>query len=174
LYGAKISAHAQIDTTDPATGIKYSLIYLHLSSVTKTKDVSDNQTIVYNQGDVIGHIGNNGEVHPVPTPAQPQLGSHLHLGLGVKKPGELNYLMVDPQTLFDANDPYVGNYQFTRDLFMGSWGDDVIRLQQRLGITPTWGGFGPKTFAAVKAYQAINNLPQTGYAGKLTRATLNA
>ena len=99
--GAKVHAHAQIDGTDPDTGIKYSLIYLHLSEVSKSKSATDTTVITYNQGDIIGKIGNNGYVLPAPTPENPYAGTHLHLGVGVKKPGELNYTMVDPMTIFN-------------------------------------------------------------------------
>ena len=174
LFGATQHAHSQIDGTDPNTGIKYGLVYLHLSAVTKQKSEIDTQVIIYNQGDVIGRVGNNGVVSPLPTSAAPYNSSHLHLGVGVKKPGEINYTMVDPQTIFDVSTWFVGNYQFTRDLFMGIWGNDVIELQKRLGIAPTWGGFGPQTYAKLKAWQAINNLPATGYFGPLSRAKMNA
>lgn len=105
-FGAKDFARCQIDGTDPATGIQYSIIYLHLSSVTNTKSPVENKTIVYNQGDVIGRIGNNGFVKPEPTPEKPLKGSHLHEGLGIKKPGEINFTMVDPLLYFDINNPF--------------------------------------------------------------------
>lgn len=105
-FDAKVHCHSQIDGIDPERGIAYSLVYLHLSAVTKSKAPTDTEVITYNEGDVIGYIGNNGSVHPVPTPEQPLAGSHLHLGLGVKKPGELNYTMVDPLTLLDINVPF--------------------------------------------------------------------
>ncbi len=106
-FGATQHAHSQIDTTDPTTGYKYSLIYLHVSSVTESKAATDPKVIIYNQGDVIGHIGNNGEVNPPPTPAEPLQGSHLHFGLGRKTPNDLNYVMIDPLTLFDLSTPFV-------------------------------------------------------------------
>lgn len=99
--GAKHHAHSQIDGIDPATGIQYSLIYIHLSAVTNTKAPTEVKTIVYQQGDVIGKIGNNGVVYPAPTPEHPLWGTHLHLGLGIKKPGEMNYAITDPLTIFD-------------------------------------------------------------------------
>jgi len=107
VFDAKIHAHSQINGTDPERGIEYSLVYLHLSAVTKTKAPTDTEVITYNKGDVIGYIGNNGAVQPPPTPAQPLAGSHLHLGLGVKNPGEANFTMVDPLTLLDINAPFV-------------------------------------------------------------------
>lgn len=99
--GAKLHAHSQIDGTDPETGIQYSLVYIHLSEVTNTKAPTEVKPIVYQQGDVIGKIGNNGAVMPAPTPLNPLNGTHLHLGVGVKKPGETNYIMVDPLTIFE-------------------------------------------------------------------------
>lgn len=105
-FGAKEHAHSQIDTADPATGIEYSLVYLHLSSVTKTKIDTDSTYIRYNQGDTIGKIGNNGAVTPLPTPAHPLDGTHLHLGIGVRRPGELNYTMEDPQLYLDVTSPF--------------------------------------------------------------------
>jgi len=106
-FGATQHAHCQIDTVDPVTGIKYSVVYLHLSSVTESKSPEEDKFISYNQGDVIGRIGNNGYCVPAPTPARPYDGTHLHLGLGVKKPSDTNYIMTDPQLYFDVNDPYL-------------------------------------------------------------------
>lgn len=108
--GAKIHAHSQIDGTDPATGIMYSLIYIHLSAVTNTKAPTEDKVIVYQQGDVIGKIGNNGAVMPAPTPQNPLNGTHLHLGVGIKNPGEMNFTMVDPLSIFELS-PYGSNEQ---------------------------------------------------------------
>ena len=44
-------------------------------------------------------------------------------------------------------------------LKLGSKGDDVVKLQQKLGVDPV-GTFGPKTEAAVKEYQTKNVLQQ--------------
>ena len=49
-------------------------------------------------------------------------------------------------------------------LKLGSVGDDVVKLQQKLGIDPI-GKFGPKTEAAVKAWQAQNGLTADGIVG---------
>lgn len=105
-FGATDYARCQIDTKDPETGIEYSLIYLHLSSVTNTKTPTENRIVAYRQGEVVGKIGNNGSVRPSPTPERPLDGTHLHLGLGVKKPGEVNYTMVDPQIYLNVKDPF--------------------------------------------------------------------
>lgn len=188
-------AHAQIDGTDPTTGIMYSVLYLHLSKVAHKKLFSDGQVITYQQGDVIGYIGNSGAVLPAPSAVNPFNGSHLHLGLGIKKPGEANATMVDPSLHFDVNNPFRGNddperdklvlawaaahgtpapFSFTKDLSYGNSNSDVIQLQKRLKVLPQSGFFGSITLAAVRAYQTKNGLPSTGFVGPLTRAKLNA
>jgi peptidoglycan hydrolase-like protein with peptidoglycan-binding domain len=70
-------------------------------------------------------------------------------------------------------------YNFTADLTIGAKGEDVTALQNMLKEqgyfteAPT-GFFGPKTKAAVAAFQASKGLPQTGYVGPLTRAALGS
>lgn len=77
---------------------------------------------------------------------------------------------------------------FTKDLQQGMTDPDVKRLQQVLNRNPKTqvavegpgspGGeteyFGSLTLAAVKKFQALKNIPTTGYVGPLTRAALNA
>ncbi|MSU54412.1 MAG: peptidoglycan-binding protein [Candidatus Staskawiczbacteria bacterium] len=79
-------------------------------------------------------------------------------------------------------------YVFTRNLTIGSSGDDVMELQKRLNSdvstqVATFGAgspgsetktFGPKTKAAVVKYQAMRGIsPTSGYFGSLTRASVN-
>lgn len=52
-------------------------------------------------------------------------------------------------------------------LKLGSKGDDVVKLQQKLGVDPV-GNFGPKTEAAVKAWQKANGLKDDGIVGDIT------
>jgi putative chitinase len=52
-------------------------------------------------------------------------------------------------------------------LKLGSKGDDVVKLQNKLGINPI-GTFGPKTEEAVKDFQAKNNLTADGIVGDTT------
>jgi putative chitinase len=46
----------------------------------------------------------------------------------------------------------------------GSKGEEVKKLQQKLGVEPT-GNFGPKTEAAIKAWQKANGLKDDGIVG---------
>ena len=56
-------------------------------------------------------------------------------------------------------------------LKLGSEGDDVRKLQEKLGVDPI-GKFGPKTEAAVKAWQAANGLTADGLVGDGTWSKL--
>ncbi len=73
------------------------------------------------------------------------------------------------------------SYNFTRDLTVGSKGDDVSALQQfligkgLLNISAPTGFFGSMTKAALASFQASVNLtPSVGYFGPKTRAYLNS
>lgn len=52
-------------------------------------------------------------------------------------------------------------------LKVGSTGDDVVKLQKKLGVEPV-GTFGPKTEAAVKEWQQANGLTADGLVGDAT------
>jgi putative chitinase len=52
-------------------------------------------------------------------------------------------------------------------LKLGSEGEDVKKLQIKLGVDPIW-KFGPKTDAAVKAWQSANGLTADGVVGPAT------
>ena len=56
-------------------------------------------------------------------------------------------------------------------LKLGSEGEDVKKLQTKLGVDPI-GKFGPKTDAAVKAWQSANGLAADGVVGPATWAKL--
>jgi putative chitinase len=56
-------------------------------------------------------------------------------------------------------------------LKLGSEGEEVKKLQTKLGVDPI-GKFGPKTDAAVKAWQAANGLVADGIVGPATLAKL--
>lgn len=56
-------------------------------------------------------------------------------------------------------------------LKLGSEGEDVKKLQQKLGVDPI-GKFGPKTEAAVKAWQSSNGLTADGIVGDGTWSKL--
>ncbi len=83
--------------------------------------------------------------------------------------------------------PIIPPFQFQHDLSFGMTSPDVLQLQKilnkdkRTQVAPVGAGspgyetkfFGKLTQAAVRAFQGLNNLPQTGYVGSLTRAILN-
>ena len=56
-------------------------------------------------------------------------------------------------------------------LKLGSVGDDVIKLQKKLGVDPV-GKFGPKTESAVKQWQSSNGLTADGIVGDGTWAKM--
>jgi putative chitinase len=58
-------------------------------------------------------------------------------------------------------------------LKLGSTGDDVVKLQNKLGVDPI-GKFGPKTEAAVKDWQSQNGLTADGIVGDGTWSKLFA
>ena len=77
----------------------------------------------------------------------------------------------------------VAGAAFTRNLSVGSTGADVAELQTvlmskgysipALAAGTAKGYFGSQTLTAVKAYQAANGVPSTGFVGPLTLAKLN-
>src|SRR3989338_7924317 len=78
-----------------------------------------------------------------------------------------------------APPPSPAPISFTRDLALGSTGDDVTQLQALLAsdasIYPegmVTGYFGGLTQAAVRRFQAKYGLPQVGRGGEMTRAKL--
>ena len=81
-----------------------------------------------------------------------------------------------------------GNYVFQSDIHIGMTSSDVYFLQKRLNSDPrtqvavSSGGspgsetyfYGTLTEAAVRKYQTIHNIIDTGYCGPRTRASLNS
>ncbi len=187
-FNAQFHAHCQIDTVDPDTGIAYSLVFIHLSSVTQSKSELDPKLITYKQGDVIGHIGNNGYVIPAPTIQNPLAGSHLHLGFGVKKPGETNFTMVDPLIYLDLLNPFRSpsiSYKFNKTLLFGTHNPENTELQrvlQRQGYFSATQSltdyYGPITADAVLRFRIAKGVssiddPFGHSCGPLTRTELN-
>ncbi len=72
------------------------------------------------------------------------------------------------------------NFLFTKPLYWGMYGEDVVELhkilisQGYLKISAPTGYFGPLTFAAVKLYQQAHGIDMVGVVGPITRASLNS
>jgi hypothetical protein len=85
-----------------------------------------------------------------------------------------------PQALLDKARGFIKpEHTFTRELNQGNTGPEVLALQNCLqylnifNVAPN-AIFGPKTFAAVQAFQSITGLPAVGHVGPLTIAKLNS
>lgn len=93
---------------------------IHLSGVNVQK--------IYKEGDVLGWIGNYGYVLPEPTIGTPFGGSHIHLTLVEKKPGQANGTTVDPLLYFDVKNPFRSpDTGLTRDVFAFKWAIQKIK-----------------------------------------------
>jgi len=172
-------------------GLYREWTYGHMSSIA----VKLGQKVF--EGQYVGNIGNTGFVVSGDNAngywkSNPYHGTHLHLGvreLKEKKDGWVypgSNLMVE---VLNYDNGYKGSIDplpllgvkqesFTFDLFFGMTGEAVSRLQvflitQKLLETGVFGFFGPKTFTAVKAFQTLHNIPNTGYVGRLTREKIN-
>ena len=71
----------------------YYTVYMHL------KDIRVNVGDVVSRGQVIGTMGNTGNVIPVPTASAPYLGTHLHFCLYIGEPYNGGYA-VNPMRLY--------------------------------------------------------------------------
>lgn len=71
----------------------YYTIYMHL------KDIKVKVGDVVSKGQVIGTMGNTGNVEPVPTASSPYLGTHLHFCLYIGEPYKGGYA-VNPMRLY--------------------------------------------------------------------------
>lgn len=71
----------------------YYTIYMHL------KDIYVSEGQVVSRGQIIGSMGNTGNVVPVPTSSAPYLGTHLHFGIYIGEPYKGGYA-IDPMRLY--------------------------------------------------------------------------
>lgn len=128
--------------------------YLHLSAF----KVKVGQTV--KQGDVIALSGNTGH----------STGPHLHLSLA-----NPSGVLVDVETMygksFSSATPTT-KPPLTKWLKVGSVGTDVKYLQQKLGVKPVDGIFGPITKAAVIAFQKKKGFDADGIVGPVTYGAL--
>jgi hypothetical protein len=152
---------------------KFSTSYWHLASF----EGYVGQKI--KEGQVMGTMGNSGLVNPKPSPICPHCGTHLHFGLRLH--GHTNNYkgFVDPLPYFHQ-EGWKYNMRFTKDLYIGRWGDDVSWLQSLLKLdlkTKDYepiGIYGPKTLRDVMAFQRKYNLSPTGYVGYQTKNLLHS
>ena len=71
----------------------YYTVYMHL------KDIKVKVGDIVSRGQVIGTMGNTGNVIPVPTAKNPYLGTHLHFALYIGKPYQGGYA-INPMRLY--------------------------------------------------------------------------
>lgn len=146
--------------------------YLHLSRI----DVQPGQAV--KQGQVIGLSGASG------LGKENGYGPHLHFsfrvgGKSTMGAGNLDYeaFLGNPGVAPAA--PSVAPAKSGTRAYPGRMlkqgepaNADVLYLQNKLGVNPT-GPFGPKTHAAVVAFQASKGLKADGIVGPLTWSKLN-
>lgn len=193
-----LSRYRAVYTIVDDSDFSYEVSYGHCNEILSTPKTD------VKEGQVLATVGNTGEVYVGGRAVIDRIhgdGAHLHFqvrkllkipkteasykihllidGNGVLEKDGCYYQVVDIDNGYNGCvDPMQffpqEPYKFTRDLRVGSFGNDVVKLQERLGVSPTWYIFGPKTLSAVLAYQRAQGLPTTGYVGPLTRAKLNA
>lgn len=141
--------------------------YLHLSRI----DVQPGQAV--KQGQVIGLSGASG------LGKENGYGPHLHFsfrvgGKSTMATGNIDYEAFlggapAPVAAAPAPAPATGARPYPGKMLRRGEpaGPDVLYLQNKLGVTPT-GPFGPKTHAAVVAFQKANGLTADGIVGPKT------
>jgi hypothetical protein len=89
----------------------------------------------------------------------------------------------EPSPVIDLDQGATQNASYTRPvspspavalptLRRGSSGDEVMLVQQRLGLAPVDGKFGPMTETAVRKFQSSNGLTADGVVGRMTWGAL--
>ncbi|MDD5749492.1 MAG: peptidoglycan DD-metalloendopeptidase family protein [Patescibacteria group bacterium] len=175
----------------------YSYRYLHINN--DTPGTNDNKEIrayafprdivrgsVVSAGQIIAFAGNSGNAEGV--------AHHLHFEIWTPSRQSINpypSLMAaigQPITQPNGEIGNINTYQFTRDLKLGSTGEDVRELQKYLNqsgfiVSSSGAGssgnettyFGPATEAAlIKFQQAKGISPAAGYFGSITRTFVNS
>ena len=145
--------------------------YLHLSRI----DVVAGQQV--KQGQVIGLVGGSG------LGKENGYGAHLHFSFRIGGKPTMGAGNIDYEAFRGAPTSAIPSKPATpakagsrayrgRELRQGEpAGPDVLYLQNKLGVNPT-GPFGPKTHAAVVAFQTKHRLLADGIVGPLTWSKL--
>lgn len=167
-------------------GTKLESLYWHISEPTiRPNEWIEPQQPLFHFDKTIALIGNTGQVFPKPTREMPYLGSHLHLALrlydknGIMRDNEYKGF-IDP-TPYLYREGQKLPVKFTRNLSIGSEGDDVSWLQTILKIELSndvkfepIAHFGTATRIAVSILQKKHGIePTYGFVGPKTREYLN-
>ena len=114
-----IGGSVQVEYIEP-DGTSLVVGCIHLSGTVR-KDS-------YNEGDIMGYIGNAGYVVPAPEIGTPFGGSHGHVTLSKKKFGESNWTAIDPLLYLDVTNPFrSSDTGIERDKFAIQWAIQKIR-----------------------------------------------
>lgn len=166
-------------TTQTSSGFVFSN---YLAPGDTSSDVTELQTILTQQGDFSGPI--TGYYGPLTEAAVVAYqAAHGIDQLGVVGPATRAALNSGASTTTSTSSTSSSSaagdgYVFNNFLDVGSSGQDVTELQQRLTALdlysgPITGYFGTLTEAAVEAFQGQKGISQVGYVGPATRAALN-
>ena len=125
-----------------------SLLFAHCSKINLKKGAK------VKKGTIVAIMGSTGR----------STGVHLHLGM--TKIGSDKWLNPEKYSMLDDK------YNLTRKLKKGCNGDDVKKLQKKLGGLTVDGKFQKKTDTRVRAYQKSHKLVVDGVVGKDTAHSL--
>ena len=162
-------------------------LHWHLSDITiynLPKDDTGRRSVQIHADTTVALMGNTGHVFPKPTATCPYCGTHDHNAIQFyDQYGGLissEYGGYRDPLMWMHQDGWKYNMRFSRDLWLGSSGDDVSWLQSILKIdlrTTDYepiGFFGPKTLRDVRAFQVKHGIsPAFGYVGRITRSFIN-
>ena len=152
----------------------FSTVYWHLSSF----QVNVGETVRAFQP--IATMGNSGHVFPSPTSACPRCGTHLHAGLQIHgKQNEYDSFVDPTPTLFREGNKLPVKFQRMLFVGMSgddvSWLQTILKIElgDEVPFDPI-AYFGTQTLKAVRLLQQRQGIsPSYGYVGPMTRKYLN-